>query len=93
MEDRYVGEILVRQGALTQERLEQALSVVDERGSKLKDVLSAAHILDDFAYVEALARDLGLPVITPTDRASQRSAIFSNPSQNFRGSPVGQCTR
>jgi general secretion pathway protein E len=64
MEERYVGEILVRQGALSPERLEQALSIVAERGSKLKDVLSGAHILEESAYVEALARDLGLPVIT-----------------------------
>ncbi|HET6336348.1 MAG TPA: ATPase, T2SS/T4P/T4SS family [Polyangiales bacterium] len=64
MEERYVGEILVRQGALTPERLEQALSIVDERGSKLKDVLAGAHILEEAQYVEALARDLGLPVIT-----------------------------
>jgi general secretion pathway protein E len=64
MEERYVGEILVRQGALSPERLEQALSIVAERGSKLKDVLSGTHILEESAYVEAIARDLGLPVIT-----------------------------
>jgi general secretion pathway protein E len=64
MEERYVGEILVRQGALSPERLEQAMSIVAERGSKLKDVLAGAHILEEAQYVEALARDLGLPVIT-----------------------------
>jgi general secretion pathway protein E len=63
MEERYVGEILVRQGALSPERLEQALSIVAERGSKLKDVLTGTNIMDELAYVEALARDLGLPVI------------------------------
>jgi general secretion pathway protein E len=64
MQERYVGEILVRQGALSPERLEQALLIVAERGSKLKDVLSTTHILEESQYVEALARDLGLPVIT-----------------------------
>jgi general secretion pathway protein E len=64
MEERYVGEILVRQGALSPERLEQALSIVAERGSRLKDVLTGTNIMQESAYVEALARDLGLPVIT-----------------------------
>jgi general secretion pathway protein E len=64
MEERYVGEILVRQGALSPERLEQALSIVAERGSNLKDVLTGTRIIEESAYVEALARDLGLPVIT-----------------------------
>jgi len=64
MEERYVGEILVRQGALSPERLEQALNIVSERGARLKDVLTTSHMLEEAAYVEALARDLGLPVLT-----------------------------
>jgi general secretion pathway protein E len=64
MEERFVGEILVRQGALSPERLEQALTIVSERGAKLKDVLTSSHMLEEAAYVEALARDLGLPVLT-----------------------------
>ncbi|MEY4583196.1 MAG: hypothetical protein RL701_7899, partial [Pseudomonadota bacterium] len=64
IEERYVGEILVRQGALSPERLEQALNIVEERGAKLKDVLTSSHVLEENAYVEALARDLGLPVLT-----------------------------
>jgi general secretion pathway protein E len=64
MEERFVGEILVRQGALSPERLEQALSIVNERGAKLKDVLTSSHMLEESAFVEALARDLGLPVLT-----------------------------
>jgi general secretion pathway protein E len=64
MEERFVGEILVRQGALSPERLEQALAIVSERGARLKDVLTGSHILEEAAFVEALARDLGLPVLT-----------------------------
>jgi general secretion pathway protein E len=64
MEERFVGEILVRQGALSPERLEQALTIVAERGARLKDVLTTSHMLEEGAYVEALARDLGLPVLT-----------------------------
>src|SRR5512139_2642042 len=63
MEERFVGEILVRQGALSPERLEQALAIVAERGAKLKDVLTGSHMLEEAAYVEALARDLELPTL------------------------------
>jgi general secretion pathway protein E len=64
MEERFVGEILVRQGALSPERLEQALAVVAERGARLKDVLTSSNMIEESAYIEALARDLGLPVLT-----------------------------
>ncbi len=63
MEERFIGEILVRQGALSPERLEQAMAVVAERGARLHDVLTTNNILDENAYVEAMARDLGLSVI------------------------------
>jgi general secretion pathway protein E len=64
VEDRYVGEILVRQGALTPERLEHALAIVQERGAKLRDVLTTTHVVEETAYVEAVARELGMPVLT-----------------------------
>jgi general secretion pathway protein E len=62
--ERYIGEILVRQGALTAERLEQALEVAREKGVRLKDVLSSTQAVDEEEYVEALARELGLSVLT-----------------------------
>ena len=69
-EERYIGEILVRQGALSPERLEQALSVSRERGARLRDVLTTGNVLDEATYLEALARELGLDVVTriPTDQ-------------------------
>ena len=39
--ERYIGEILVRQGALSPERLEQALALAREKGVQLRDVLSS----------------------------------------------------
>jgi general secretion pathway protein E len=62
--ERYIGEILVRQGALSPERLEQALALATEKGVRLRDVLSSTDALDEGSYVEALARELGLPVQT-----------------------------
>jgi general secretion pathway protein E len=63
-EERYIGEILVRQGALSPDRMEQALDLAREKGVRLKDVLSSTDALDEESYVEALARELGLAVIT-----------------------------
>ncbi len=63
-EERYIGEILVRQGALSSERLEQALDLAREKGIRLKDVLASTNAVDEESYVEALARELGLEVIT-----------------------------
>ena len=62
--ERYIGEILVRQGALSPERLEQALAVATEKGVHLRDVLTSTDSLDESSYVEAIARELGLPVLT-----------------------------
>ena len=71
--ERYIGEILVRQGALSPERLEQALALATEKGVRLRDVLSSTDSLDESSYVEALARELGLPVLTriQTDQVPQ----------------------
>jgi general secretion pathway protein E len=69
-QEQYIGEILVRQGALSADRLQQALVVVRERGLRLRDVLHSTHALDETAYIEAIARELGLEVQTriPTDQ-------------------------
>jgi general secretion pathway protein E len=73
MEERYVGEILVRQGALSRDRLEQALDVARERGARLRDVLTGTNVLEEDAFVGALARELGLPQVTKiaTDQIPQ----------------------
>ena len=54
----------MRQGALSPERLEQALAVATEKGVHLRDVLTSTDSLDESSYVEAIARELGLPVLT-----------------------------
>ncbi len=60
MEQRYVGEILVRRGALTPEGLEQALGVAREKSSRLTDVLLATRVVDEAQLVRALAEEVGL---------------------------------
>jgi general secretion pathway protein E len=60
MEQRYVGEILVRRGALTPEGLEQALNVAREKSSRLTDVLLATRVVEETQLVRALAEEMGL---------------------------------
>jgi general secretion pathway protein E len=62
-EAQYVGEILVRRGALSAEALQQAVGIAREKGVRLQDVLTAAQLVDDVTYCEALASELGLEVI------------------------------
>ena len=62
-EARYVGEILVRQGALSPDGLEQALTIVEDKGARLQDVLATTHVVDEVTYVKALATELGLSML------------------------------
>ncbi len=62
MEPAYVGEILVRHGALTPERLEQALATARERGATLRDVLVATNACDEEDLVRAFAAEVGMEV-------------------------------
>ncbi|MDB4977507.1 MAG: Type fimbrial assembly, ATPase PilB [Myxococcaceae bacterium] len=64
MEQHYIGDILVRRGLLTLDRMEEALRVADERGAALTDVLTASHVLDEVAVARALAEEAGLPFLT-----------------------------
>jgi len=61
--ERYLGEILIRQGALSPEGLEQALQVAEERGARLQDVLAATNVVDPESFVEAMTDELGLPLL------------------------------
>ena len=83
IEERYIGEILVRQGALSPDRLEQALEIVREKGVKLRDVLSSTQALDDGAFVEALARELGMPVITRIQADQVPAELIAQVPINF----------
>jgi len=61
---RMLGDILIRQGALDEAQLEQALQTVEERGSTLADVLLATRVVEEDAYVRALANEVGLQFLT-----------------------------
>jgi general secretion pathway protein E len=94
IEERYIGEILVRQGALSPDRLEQALDIVREKGVRLRDVLSSTQALDDGSFIEAVARELGIPVITriQTDQvpAELVAKVPINFARQHRLLPLGE---
>jgi general secretion pathway protein E len=83
IEERYIGEILVRQGALSSDRMEQALDLAREKGVRLKDVLSSTDALDEEGYVEALARELGLAVITRIQADQVPAELIAQVPINF----------
>ena len=60
---RYVGEILVRRGAIAADRLEDLLRTASERDASLLDVLSANRETDGATIVRALAEEAGIPFV------------------------------
>jgi general secretion pathway protein E len=62
-EQRYIGEILVRRGALEPDRLEHALETAAERAIDLRDFLVATHAVEDDKVVRALADEVGMEFV------------------------------
>ena len=59
-EQRYIGEILVRRGALEPEKLEDALETAANRAIDLRDFLVATHTVEEDKVVRALADEVGM---------------------------------
>ena len=59
-EQRYIGEILVRRGALEPDRLEDALETAADRAIDLTDFLVATHAVEENKVVRALADEVGM---------------------------------
>ncbi len=62
-QQRYIGEILVRRGALDPERLETALVTAAERSIELTDLLIATRAVEEERVVRALADEVGMEFI------------------------------
>ena len=62
-EQRYIGEILVRRGALEPDRLEDALETAADRAIDLTDLLVATHTVEEDKVVRALADEVGMEFI------------------------------
>jgi len=64
VQSRYVADILVRHGAVASARVEEALAIANERKVSVQDVLIASHAIDEAAYLQAIAGELGIRVVT-----------------------------
>jgi general secretion pathway protein E len=62
-QQRYIGEIWVRRGALEPDQLESALENAAERAVDLRDFLVATHVVEDGKVVRALADEVGIEFI------------------------------
>lgn len=62
-QQRYVGEILVRRGALEEARMEELLQTAAEKEIQLLDLLFASRELDERPIVQALAEEVGIRFI------------------------------
>ena len=60
LEQRYIGEILVRRGALEPDKLEGALETAANRSIDLTDFLVATHAVEEDKLVRALADEVGM---------------------------------
>lgn len=66
-EDRFLGEVLVRHGLLSPERLEQLFELQREKGSDLIGLLVSGNIVDEVSLHRALADEAGLPFVEKID--------------------------
>jgi general secretion pathway protein E len=62
-EQRYIGEILVRRGALEPDKLEAALETAADRSIELADFLVATHAVEEDKLVRALADEVGMEFV------------------------------
>jgi general secretion pathway protein E len=69
MQESYLGEILVRRGVVTEERLKPFFAQQRERekGPSLLDLLLAGNVADGAAVAQALADECGLPFLSRID--------------------------
>ena len=63
LEQRYIGEILVRRGALEPDKLEAALQTASDRSVELTDLLVATHAVEEVKLVRALADEVGMEFV------------------------------
>ena len=93
-EQRYIGEILVRRGALEPDRLENALESAAERAVDLRDFLVATHVVEDGKVVRALADEVGMEFVEKiaTDQIPEEliDAVPINFARQNRVLPLGE---
>jgi general secretion pathway protein E len=77
MEDSYLGEILVRRGVLSEERLKPLVAQQREKGPTLLDLLVAGNVAEGGVMAQALADECGLPYLARIDVESISTPVAS----------------
>ncbi|MFI5297425.1 MAG: type II secretion system ATPase GspE [Polyangiales bacterium] len=69
MEQRYLGDLLVRRGAVPADKLEELLTTQREKGGSLLDLAVTTRMSEESTVGRALAAECGLPFIDTIDLA------------------------
>jgi type IV pilus assembly protein PilB len=87
----WLGGVLVEQGSITQEQLDEALAQQQESGGRLGEVLISQGALREVALARGLAQQLDLPLIDLRLRTPQPEALALLPEplvRKFRALPM-----
>jgi general secretion pathway protein E len=74
-EQRFLGELLVRRGVVTADKLEPLWAIQRERGAELLDLLVNASLVDELTLAKALAEEAQLPLVERIDPAEVPTAL------------------
>lgn len=80
---RFVGDALVRRGALEAEKLEEAIAAATERGLDLRDVLLATRAVEEDVLVRVLAEELGMPFVAKIQHDAVPEDLIERVPINF----------
>ena len=67
MDARFLGELLVRRGAVAPDRVDAALAAIGEKGGDLADILVSSQACDEAAIARVLAEEAQLPLAQTVD--------------------------
>ena len=62
-EPRFIGDLLVRRGVVTEDRLETLYATQKEKGGDIVDLIVAAHLAEEVAVARALAEEAERPFV------------------------------
>ena len=77
MQQSYLGDVLIRRGVVTPERLEPLFETMKERGQTLTELMVQANICDETKIAQALADEAGLAFMSKIDLDAVPLAIAS----------------
>jgi general secretion pathway protein E len=77
-EEQFLGEILVRRGLLSPERLDGLIALQREKGASLVSLIVGTNAAEESQIAEALAQETGLPLVHKIDVDSIPQAMASH---------------